>query len=104
MGLIKARKVKVDGDRLSISTQFRNFPLEKSAIASFKVGRISSLFDEIGIEVKCEKTFLVTERVSGFFELAKFLCVEEAFGPLWYRDAEDGRQLEQICVGSGQFR
>lgn len=100
MSVIKATKVEVDGDKLSVSAHFRNFSLHRSTIASFMVRRIPSLFDEIGIELKSEKTFLVTERVSGFFELAKFLCVEEAFGPLWYRDAEDGRQLEQTCAGS----
>ena len=100
MGVIKARKVKIDGDRLFISTRFRRFCLEKSDIASFKVGRIPSLFDEIGIELRSDKAFLITERASGFFELVIFLHVEEAFGPLWYRDAENGRQLERTGAGS----
>ena len=97
MSAITARKVKVEGNKLYISTLFPNFLITRDVITEFKIGKVPSLFDEIGIELKCGKTFLITERISGFFDVAKFLRVEDAFGPLWYRDVEDGRLLEQTC-------
>jgi hypothetical protein len=95
MSEIKARKVKIDGDNLLIHTLLRSFLLKRDEIAGFKVSRIPSLFEEIGIEIQASRKFLVTERAVGFFDLACFLGLEEVFGPLWYRDAEDGRQLEK---------
>jgi hypothetical protein len=94
MSEITARKVEVDGDNLSIHNLFQSFSLKRNDITGFKVRRIPSLFDEIGIEIQASRTFLVAERAAGFFDLANFLGLEENFGPMWYRDAEDGRQLE----------
>lgn len=99
MNEIKARKVKVDGDTVLVFTFLRKFSFKKADIKNFKVLRIPSLFDEIGIELQANRKFIVTERDLGFFDLANFLNVEEAFGPLWYRDAEDGRSLEK-CTHS----
>jgi hypothetical protein len=91
---IKVKNIYLEGDKFSISTWFRKYSFQKDEIRSFKIEKISSLYDEIGIELQCDRTFLITERVAGFFDLAKFLSVEEIFGPLWYKDSEDGQQLE----------
>jgi hypothetical protein len=100
MRVIEAKKVKVEQDKLFISTNFRTYCVERHNISKFKVLRVSSLFDEIGIEILTKRKFLITERLNGFFDLAKFLRLEDIFGPLWYRDAEDGRHLEQPCPDS----
>jgi hypothetical protein len=98
---INARRVEVHGEEIFISTRFRKFVIERSEIASFKVQRIPSFFDEIGIELQCDKYFLVTERADGFLDLAKFLCLDKLFGQLWYRDAENGRILEGTGENQG---
>ena len=100
MSIVRVKKVEVDGENLSMSSAFRRFYVSRDEIDGFKVGRISSLFDEIGIELEGGRTFLITERASGFFNLVEFLHVEDAFGPLWYRDAEDGRSLEHTYESS----
>lgn len=79
-----------------MSTRFRKFTIYISDISGFKVLRISSLFDEIGIILRCGNEFLITERAEGFLDLAELLHVEKLFGPLWYRDAEGGRELEHV--------
>lgn len=94
MAAINARTVQVEGERLYISTRFRKFVIYRSDILGFKVRRIPSFFEEVGIELQCSKLFLITERAIGFIDLAKFLHVEKLFGPLWYSDAESGRELE----------
>ncbi len=91
----KARKVEICGDRISVRTLLRSFSLARSDVSGFRIVKIPSMYDEIGIELRGARDVLVTERVAGFFELAEFIGVEKAFGPLWYRDAEDGRQLEK---------
>jgi hypothetical protein len=65
----------------------------KHDFETFRVRRIPSLFDEIGIELCGQQKILVPEGADGFFELAEVLDLEGVFGPLWYRDAEDGREL-----------
>jgi hypothetical protein len=102
MNDIKARKVKIDGDKVLVFTLLRRFSFKKADIQNFKVLRVPSLFDEIGIELQANRKFLITERVLGFFDLASFLDLEQAFGPLWYRDAEDGHQLEK-CTRMPEF-
>src|SRR4051812_18293059 len=90
---ISAIKVQVDEERLVLLTKYRSFIVPTSEIFGFSVRRISSFFDEIGIELRSSKSFLVTERADGFFDLAKFLHIEELFGALWYSEAENGREL-----------
>jgi hypothetical protein len=85
-----------------VFTLLRRFSFKKADIQNFKVLRVPSLFDEIGIELQANRKFLITERVLGFFDLASFLDLEQAFGPLWYRDAEDGHQLEK-CTRMPEF-
>ncbi|AXK42365.1 hypothetical protein DVR09_08465 [Erythrobacter aureus] len=93
MGVITAKKVEIDGEEIRLSSRFRKFYIRKGDIKEFRIKRIPSLFDEIGIEFSGEKTFLVSERARGFFDLTEFLNVETVFGAFWYRDAEDGREL-----------
>ena len=102
MNDIKARKVKIDGDKVLVFTLLRRFSFKKADIQNFKVLRVPPLFDEIGIELQANRKFLITESVLGFFDLASFLDLEQAFGPLWYRDAEDGHQLEK-CTRMPEF-
>lgn len=94
MATINARKVKIIGDQLYISTLFRTYLVGRDDIVRFRIARIPSLFDEIGLELQSIKCFFVTERVKGFLDLAEYLRVKEIFGPLWYRDVESGRKLE----------
>jgi hypothetical protein len=95
MGAVNVKKVVVDGDMLYFRSKFRNIAISKGCITSFKIGRVASLFEEIGITINCEKEFIVTERAAGFFDLARALDVEKYFGPLWYRDAENGLTLKR---------
>lgn len=104
MDIIKAKNITLKGPIISISTTFRRFHIRLGEINHLKVYRVPSLFEEIGIELHCGRTFLISERISGFFDLAKILRVEEFFGPFWYRDAEDGRQLEQNFDLAAVFR
>jgi hypothetical protein len=101
---INIKKVLVSGEKLILSTRFRKFEIGRQDISSFKVLRIMSLFDEIGILLECSKSFMVTERAFGFFELAEFLCVQKLFGLSWYIDAESGRLLEHVCAHSRVLR
>ena len=94
MRAIAATKVHVEDGKLHISTRFRKFTVERDEIIVFRVKRIPSFFNELGIELQCDRLFLVTERAVGFLDLAEFLNFEELFGSLWYRDAENGRELE----------
>ncbi|WP_158703077.1 hypothetical protein [Allosphingosinicella vermicomposti] len=93
MRVIRAKNVKINGNIILISTLFCRFYISRREIESVEVKGISSLFDEIGILIKSKKIFLVTERASGFFDLAEFLRFEDIFGYFWYRDAEDGKAL-----------
>lgn len=94
MNLLKAKKLSISGDNINVATTFRKFDLNKKDVTSIRVFRISSLFDEIGIELETfDRKYIITERVVGFFDLAKLFHFEDLFGALWYRDAEDGREL-----------
>ena len=104
MDIIKAKNITLKGSIITISTTFRRFQIRLEDIGRLKVYRVPSLFEEIGIELFCGRTFLISERISGFFDLAEILRVGEIFGPFWYRDAEDGRQLEQNFDSATLFR
>jgi hypothetical protein len=93
MGAVNATNVHIENGKLYLSTMFRRFIVEEGDILGFKVLRVPSLFEEIGIELQSDRNFIITERVNGFFDLANFLQIEELFGPLWYSDAENGREL-----------
>lgn len=95
MTQVNARKVVIDADKVIIRTLLRSFSLSRNDITGYQVGKIPSLYDEIAISLKGSKEVIVTERVQGFFDLAKFLDIEKSFGPLWYREAEDGRKLDK---------
>lgn len=90
MGTVNVRNVIVDGDTLYLQSRFKKFSITKDSIEGFKIERIPSLFDEIGITINCGNNFLITERANGFFDLAKILDLEQYFGPLWYSDVENG--------------
>lgn len=98
MGAVTAKKVEINGEEICLRSRFRKFDLRKKDIKEFRIRRMPSLFDEIGIELSGEKTFLVPERARGFFDLVEFLNVETVFGALWYRDAEDGRELRHTLL------
>jgi hypothetical protein len=98
--MIRARKVRVADDKIYISTYLSTFVVTKNEITDFKIKKIPSLFDEITIELNSEKRFIITERIADFFALTKYLGVEDLFGVLWYRDAEDGRELCHAYLGS----
>ena len=98
MTAIIAKTIRIVGETLYILTLFRNFSITRCDIIKFNIKRIPSFFDEIGIELHCDKTYLVTERVSGFLDLAEFLHAEEIFGSSWYSEAENGRELESVSM------
>ena len=87
------KKVTVSGDRITFKTNFRKFEYGKEDFYALTVRRIPSLFDEIAIELSGERVFLIPEIADGFFELTRIFDFENVFGSLWYRDAEDGRDL-----------
>lgn len=93
MRVIKVKKLWLDGNCLHLSTRFKTFNVDKSNVRKLSIKRVPSLVDEIGIELEGTRKFLITERVEGFLDLANFLCLDELFGVLWYRDAEDGHEL-----------
>jgi hypothetical protein len=94
MSVINVKKVQVDGNRLYLFSRFRRFQVEKDKIFAISVGLIPSFFDELAIELVSCRSFFVTERADGFLDLATFLDFANLFGPLWYSDAESGRELE----------
>ena len=91
--MINIRKARTEGDLLYLFSRFRRFEHGRKDFETLKVRQIPSLFDEIGIELLGQKSFLITERADGFFKVAEYFNLEGIFGALWYRDAEDGRAL-----------
>lgn len=94
MTVIDAKNVHIKGEELYISTKFRRFVLSKCDILGFTIRRVPSFFDELGIELRSDRIFLITERARGFFDVVEFLHVKELFGSSWYSDAETGRELD----------
>lgn len=93
MKFITAKKIEIDGYDIKISCVIRRYFINAKDIKSVSVKRITSLFDEIGIFIYSENIFLVTERVNGFFKLSVLLNFDDIFGSSWYKNAEDGLDI-----------
>lgn len=91
-----ARKVEISSNNIVFFSIFKKKTIVSSDISRVQLYRIPSLFDEIAMTITVrDAAFVVSERVASFLELADFLHFDQIFGPLWYKYAEEGKELSR---------